>query len=96
MKIINLLDNNYKDVKSYLLDNDLEIYNLILDGVQQFIKNGTDETCIISFEPNIEKMYVFRKDTVALMNKAIETFLTYEEYEKCSICQKIIEKYLDN
>jgi hypothetical protein len=77
-------------VDRFLVDNEREVWHLILEAVEDCIENDLDEKQVFELDPEVDKLFVFRSSFKTTLEKALPIFESYEDYEQCARCQKIL------
>lgn len=91
MKTFNLKGNTKEDLDNFLINNQREVWNLILEAIENCVENGLDEQQIFELSPPIDKLFVFRSSFKTTLEKGLIVFEELEEYEQCAKCKKIID-----
>ena len=60
MKKFNLEGSSKEDLDNFLVENQREVWHLILEAVEDCIENDLDEKQIFELYPPVDKLFVFR------------------------------------
>jgi len=77
-------------IDEFFIDNEREIWYLILDAIEYCVSNNLDEKQVLELEPEVEKFFVFRSSFKDTLEKGITVFEKYEDYEQCARCKLIM------
>jgi len=94
MKELNFL--NREELQDYIEHEKSEMFEMIVQGIDQAYAMGSIEAPIVVFYVENEDVYIdmisYRSDWKDSLTLALNYYVTTEEYEKCSKLKKLIEK----
>lgn len=94
MRKIKLSGNDKESLDDFLRNNELLVWSLILEAVEYGIEYNIDEVQVLETDPVVERLFVFSDGYKTTLERAINIFESYEKYEECGVCQKLISDLL--
>lgn len=89
MKTFKLKGDDRKALNLFFIENELEVWKLILDACEKCVEEDLDKIQVFKIEPEIDRLFVFKDSINETLEKALDVFIRHEEYELCEKCKKL-------